>query len=60
LALSKVLLSQARTRQASACLLEIGAEQGGELCRWAMGLGWGKALVHQDFAGHDRILIALA
>ena len=60
LALSKQLLSQARARQAPACLLEIGAEQGGELCRWAMGLGWAKALVHQDFAGHDRILIALA
>ena len=59
LALSKDLLRQARTRQAPACLLEIGAGQGGELCRWAIGLGWGKALVHQDFAGHDRILIAL-
>lgn len=60
LALSAELLAQARTRKAPACLLEIGAGQGGELCRRAMGLGWGKAMVHQDFAGHDRVLIALA
>jgi release factor glutamine methyltransferase len=60
LALSVALLAQARARQAPACLLEIGAGQGGELCRRAMGGGWGKALIHQDFAGHDRILIALA
>ncbi|HEX4844856.1 MAG TPA: peptide chain release factor N(5)-glutamine methyltransferase [Geothrix sp.] len=59
LALSTELLAQARTRKAPACLLEIGAGQGGELCRRAMGLGWGKAMVHQDFAGHDRVLIAL-
>jgi release factor glutamine methyltransferase len=59
LALSVELLAQARTRKAPACLLEIGAGQGGELCRRAMGLGWGKAMVHQDFAGHDRVLIAL-
>lgn len=60
LALSEALLSQARSRQAPACLLEIGAGQGGELCRRAMGGGWAKAMVHQDFAGHDRLLIALA
>ncbi|HJW43708.1 MAG TPA: peptide chain release factor N(5)-glutamine methyltransferase [Geothrix sp.] len=59
LALSDALLCQALTRQAPACLLEIGAGQGGELCRRAMGMGWHKAMVHQDFAGHDRILIAL-
>lgn len=59
LALSDALLGQARTRQAPACLLEIGAGQGGELCRRAMGMGWQKAMVHQDFAGHDRILIAI-
>jgi release factor glutamine methyltransferase len=46
--------------RAPACLLEIGAGQGGELCRRAMGLGWDKAMIHQDFAGHDRILVALA
>jgi len=60
LALSTQLLQQARHRQAPACLLEIGAGQGGELCRRALGTGWRKALVHQDFAGHDRILVALA
>jgi release factor glutamine methyltransferase len=59
LALSVALLTTARVRQAPACLLEIGAGQGGELCRRALGLGWGKALVHQDFAGYDRILVAL-
>lgn len=60
LALSSELLRQARERQAPACLLEIGAGQGGELCRRALGAGWRKAMVHQDFAGHDRLLIALA
>jgi len=60
LALSAGLLAQARRRSAPACLLEIGAGQGGELCRSALGLGWSKAMVHQDLAGHDRILVALA
>jgi methylase of polypeptide subunit release factors len=60
LALSTCLLEQARARQAPACLLEIGAGQGGELCRRALGAGWRKAMVHQDFVGHDRILVALA
>lgn len=60
LALSAALLAEARRRKAPACLLEIGAGQGGELCRRALGAGWAKAMVHQDFAGHDRILVALA
>lgn len=60
LALSAELLAQSRARQAVACLLEIGAGQGGELCRRALGAGWPKVMVHQDFAGHDRILVALA
>ena len=60
LALSTDLLVQARARQAPACLLEIGAGQGGELCRRALGAGWRKAMVHQDFSRHDRVLIALA
>ncbi|HJW72663.1 MAG TPA: peptide chain release factor N(5)-glutamine methyltransferase [Geothrix sp.] len=60
LALTTELLSQARLRQAPACLQEIGAGQGGELCRRAMGMGWAKAMIHQDFAGHDRILVVLA
>ncbi|MDP1830903.1 MAG: peptide chain release factor N(5)-glutamine methyltransferase [Geothrix sp.] len=59
LALTEALLAQARARRAPACLLEIGAGQGGELCRRALGIGWGKAMVHQDFAGHDRLLVAL-
>jgi len=59
LKLSIDLLAQARNRQAPACLLEIGAGQGGELCRRALGLGWRKSMVHQDMAGHDRVLIAL-
>lgn len=60
LALSEALLIQARARQAPACLLEIGAGQGGELCRRTLRAGWKKAMIHQDFAGHDRILVALA
>ena len=60
LALSVELLGKARERGAPGCLLEIGAGQGGELCRRAMEAGWSKAMVHQDFAGHDRILVALA
>ena len=60
LALSTQLLDQAHARHSPACLLEMGAGQGGELCRRAMGIGWSKAMVHQDFAGHDRILVALA
>ena len=60
LALSHALLDQARRRQAPGCLLEIGAGQGGELCRRALGLGWSKAMIHQDLAGHDRILVALS
>jgi release factor glutamine methyltransferase len=59
LQLSTDLLVQARTRQAPACLLEIGAGQGGELCRRALGMGWRKSMVHQDLAGHDRVLVAL-
>ena len=60
LALTTELLRQARRRGAPACLLEIGAGQGGELCRRALGAGWAKAMVHQDVAGHDRILVARA
>ncbi|WP_257312437.1 peptide chain release factor N(5)-glutamine methyltransferase [Geothrix fuzhouensis] len=60
LALSAELLRQAHARHAPACLLEIGAGQGGELCRSALGAGWSKAMIHQDFAGHDRVLVALA
>jgi release factor glutamine methyltransferase len=60
LKLSTDLLTQARERKVPACLLEIGAGQGGELCRRALGTGWRKSMIHQDLAGHDRVLIALA
>ncbi len=60
LALTTDLLAQSLARHAPACLLEIGAGQGGELCRRALGQGWRKAMVHQDLAGHDRVLVALA
>jgi release factor glutamine methyltransferase len=60
LALSTELLAQAHTRKAPACLLEIGAGQGGELGRRAMEIGWRKVMIHQDLAGHDRILVARA
>jgi release factor glutamine methyltransferase len=59
LQLSTDLLAQARARKVPACLLEIGAGQGGELCRRALGMGWRKSMVHQDMAGHDRVLITL-
>ena len=59
LALTTALLAQSLERGAPACLLEIGAGQGGELCRRALGMGWRKAMIHQDLAGHDRVLIAL-
>lgn len=59
LQLTTGLLAQARERGAPACLLEIGAGQGGELCRRALGMGWPRARVHQDGAGHDRVLIVL-
>ena len=54
------LLTQAKVRGARAVVMEIGAGQGGELCRRALSLEWSKAMNHQDLAGHDRILIALA
>lgn len=60
LALSTELLGTARTRGARACVLEIGAGQGAELKARAEGQGWARVLVHQDFAGHDRVLVALA
>jgi len=60
LALSTALLVSARARKSPACLLEIGAGQGGELCRRALGSGWRKVMINKDFDGHDRVLIALA
>jgi len=60
LALSTELLRQARRRLAPACVLEIGAGQGAELERRALAAGWKRAKTHQDLAGHDRVLMALA
>jgi release factor glutamine methyltransferase len=59
LALSAALLVQARRRGAPGCVLEIGAGQGPELERRALDTGWKRVKVHQDMAGHDRILMAL-
>lgn len=59
LALSKELLAAAHLRMAPACVLEIGSGQGAELVAWAKGQGWSRVMVHQDFAGHDRVLVAV-
>jgi release factor glutamine methyltransferase len=59
LALSTELLREARRRAAPACVLEIGAEQGAVLKERSLGMGWKRALVHQDMAGHDRVLMAI-
>ena len=58
LALSTAILLQARARNAKAVVLEIGAGQFPELKNRAEGLGWAKVSVREDWAGHDRILIA--
>jgi release factor glutamine methyltransferase len=60
LALATALLQQARRRSAPACVLEIGAGQGAELERRALAAGWHRVKVHQDLAGHDRVLMALS
>jgi release factor glutamine methyltransferase len=59
LALATELLRQARARSAPGCVLEIGAGQGAELQARARGFGWNRVAVHQDLAGHDRILMTL-
>lgn len=59
LAVTTTLLGQAKQRCAPACVIEIGAGQGEELSRRARNLGWKRATVHQDLAGHDRVLMAL-
>ena len=60
LALATELLREARRRAAPACVLEIGAGQGAPLMERALGMGWRRALVHQDLVGHDRVLMAIA
>jgi release factor glutamine methyltransferase len=59
LALATALLRQAHARQAPGCVLEIGAGQGEELKARALAVGWRLCVVHQDLAGHDRVLMAL-
>lgn len=59
LALATALLRQAHARQAPGCVLEIGAGQGAELQARAEAIGWRLCAVHQDLAGHDRVLMAL-
>lgn len=60
LALATELLATARRRGAPGCVLEIGAGQGAELEARSRQAGWRLAKVHQDFAGHDRVLMVLA
>jgi release factor glutamine methyltransferase len=58
MALSSEILHQARVRHAHAVVLEIGAGQGEELIQRARSFGWKQVFTRQDWAGHDRILIA--
>jgi len=60
LALATALLGQAKARMAPGCVLEIGAGQGQELQARALSGGWKRVTVHQDLAGHDRVLMAIA
>ncbi|MDR3672242.1 MAG: peptide chain release factor N(5)-glutamine methyltransferase [Holophaga sp.] len=59
LALASALLVQAFARSAPGCVLEIGAGQGAELQARAQAAGWRRVTVHQDLAGHDRVLMAV-
>jgi release factor glutamine methyltransferase len=59
-ALSTELLRQARRRAAPSCILDIGSGQGAELEKRGLDAGWGRVKVHQDLAGLDRVLMALA
>ncbi len=59
LALSVELLREARRRAAPACVLEIGAGQGSQLMGRAQAMGWKRVWVHQDLAGHDRVMMAI-
>lgn len=59
LALSTELLRQARARRAPAVLLEIGSGQGLELIDRGRRMGWPRLTCSKDYAGHDRVLIAV-
>ncbi len=60
LATSTELLRQARLRFSPGVVLEIGSGQGPELKARAEAMGYSRVLVHRDFHGHDRVLIAVA
>lgn len=60
LGLATALLREARVRSAPGVVLEIGAAQGAELAARARAMGWRNLMIHKDFAGHDRVLVALA
>ena len=60
LAVATALLREARVRSAPGVVLEIGAGQGQELNSRANAMGWRNLMIHKDFAGHDRVLVALA
>jgi len=59
LAVATGLLRQARRRSAPGCVLEIGAGQGEALSARARSFGWKRVRVHRDWAGHDRVLMAI-
>lgn len=60
LALSTRILHQSAVRSARAVVLEIGTGQAVKLIERAKTFGWKQVQVRQDWAGHDRILIATA
>lgn len=60
LAVATALLREARVRSAPGVVLEIGAGQGQDLKVRAEAMGWRNLLIHSDFSGHDRVLVALA
>jgi release factor glutamine methyltransferase len=59
LAIATELLGQAKRRSARGCVLEIGAGQGEALRTRGLRLGWKRIVIHQDLAGHDRVLMAV-
>lgn len=58
--LNRALIRQARVRNACGIVLELGAGQGAELAACAEAEGWRQARIVQDWAGHDRVLVAEA
>jgi release factor glutamine methyltransferase len=59
LAVASELLRQAWRRGAEACVLEIGAGQGEDLAGRARSAGWPQVRCRADWAGHDRVLVAV-